>query len=621
MAKLNNLDALDGATDRTNNTIAAPAESEKVAHQNDAGTQPPATEASRGAVARVSNRSAWYRALGIAEPMMSALSSSPGILSSETHFAQSAEQLSKAVYSVAEILKEQQVPPVVAMMVAAPLCAASWQIQVEKGQKAPSIDAQNIANVAIRFNEAMGDAEFPVRQLPYIARILVEDPAAPSLFGTNFKDTLRGMSGVTLTESAERGYTEATALAEAHEYFLARLSAFRPERIGEAVHASREYMIPTDGKNREGWHTLVFWGDTAKDERAKEMLGLALATQIAIGENWYNEVQKKNPELCQILVKMSREDNTRLVATAARQYADRVEYGGAHPDLEDTEKLASVMSTAMREGMTVFHNARANIFTATENMLEKKHPKALASKDENLLRAAMEAENWGDRVKAAYQSAKTLREGIFSGIHEGVSAMDLSVSMKIRAAVGAAVAPLLKPANTSILAKAFPSITKDATPDQACATVVDWGEVAVRTIADATVNVIDIPKLDREKMQGRVEKVLQEVLEHTDVVSRCAKQGHAADIFPEMVKELRTVIQTTAGMLPGSVREACIESLQQSLSDAEQQLCQMFHAGVTPLQGTVSSQRGPENALPNEAAQQSQETVSTQRPASGEEAA
>lgn len=575
MAKIDTLDALDGiantATPSTGPSQGvSPSQgaspSAAATSKNDASANPSVDKKTDGPIARVDNRSAWYRALGLAEPMMSALASSPGMLASEERFAESAEQLSGAVHAVAKILKDQQVPVIVATMVAAPLCAASWKTQVEQ-QKKPSINAQNIANIAIQFNEGMGnDVDFPVRQLPYISRMLIEDPAAPTLFGTNFRETLRGMSGVSQVESAD--------VAEAHEYFLARLSAFRPERIGEAVHAAREYMHPTDRKNVEGWHTLAFWGDTAKDERAKEMLGLAMATQIAIGENWYHDTQKKNPELCKILVKMTPRENTHLVATAARQYADRVEFG-AHMDLGETEKLSSVMCTAMREGMTVFHNARANIFTATQNMLEKKYPSA---KTEAAMREAMEKEQWSVRVKGAYQSAKTLREGIFSGIRENVSATDLSVSMKIRAAVGAAMAPLLKPSNAQILAAAFPSIPKTATPEQACNIVVDWGENAVRHIAGATVAAIDVPKSDQPNMQGRIEKVLQEVMEHTDVVSRCAKQGKPAGVFPEMVKELRTVIQVTAGMLPDRVRKRCIEPLKDALLNADRSLCEAFHA-------------------------------------------
>ncbi|MHB1631154.1 MAG: hypothetical protein ACYCQL_02880 [Acidithiobacillus sp.] len=539
--------------------------------------------------------------------MMGSLASSPGMLASEKSFAQSAEQLSGAVQSVAKILKDHGVPQVVATMVAAPLCAASWQLQVEQ-QKTPhagaqpSIDVQRIADVAVQFNEAMGDdAEFPVRQLPHISRMLIEDPSAPALFGTNFRETLRGMSGVFSAESANPENADKAGIDEAHEYFLARLSAFSPERIGEALHAAREYMNPTDRKGKPGtnpvtgWHTLAFWGNTAKDERAKEMLSLALATQIAIGDDWYDAVQRKNPELCKILVKMTRQENTGLVAKAAKEYADRVEFG-AHMDLGETEKLSSVMCTAMREGMTVFHAARANIFTATQLMLEKKYPEA---KTEQAIREAMEKEQWGIRVKSAYQAAKTLREGIFSGIRENVGATELSVSMKIRAAVGAAVAPLLKPSNAQILAAAFPCIPKEATPESACLTVVDWGEKAVREMAGATVAAIDIPNLDHPKMQGRIEKVLQEVLERTDVVSRCAKQGKSADIFPEMVKELRTVIQTTAGMLPATVREHCVEPLQASLLNADRQLCETFRAAA-------EQREEPEVGMENEAARQAQ---------------
>lgn len=595
MAKIDNLDVLG---DTAKPDTIQPQEAKASEPDKESGAN------SRGAVARVANRSAWYRTLGLAEPMMGALASSPGMLASEKSFAQSAEQLSGAVQSVAKILKEHGVPQVVATMVAAPLCAASWQLQVEQ-RKEPSIDAQRIADIAVQFNEAMGDdAEFPVRQLPHISRMLIEDPSAPALFGTNFRETLRGMSGVFSAESANPENADKAGIDEAHEYFLARLSAFTPERIGEALHAAREYMSPADRKGKTGmpavtgWHTLAFWGNTAKDERAKEMLSLALATQIAIGDDWYDAAQRKNPELCKILVKMTRQENTGLVAKAAREYADRVEFG-AHMDLGETEKLSSVMCTAMREGMTVFHAARANIFTATQLMLEKKYPGA---KTEQAIREAMEKEQWGARVKSAYQAAKTLREGIFSGIREDVGATELSVSMKIRAAVGAAVAPLLKPSNAQILAAAFPCLQKEATPESACVTVVDWGEKAVREMAGATVAAMDIPNLDHPKMQGRIEKVLQEVLERTDVVPRCAKQGKSADIFPEMVKELRTVIQTTAGMLPATVREHGIEPLQASLLNTDRQLCETFRAAVEPRE---------EPGMENEAAKQAQSHSTT----------
>jgi hypothetical protein len=600
MAKIDTLDALETANvDRAKENDNTHQETPPLVSASSTETKreptaSPTDEKTDGAVARADNRSAWYRALGLAEPMMSALASSPGMLASEKHFTQSAEQLTGAVNAVAKMLKErQQIPGIVAFMVAAPLCAASWQIQVEQ-QKNPVIDPEFIANVAIQFNEAMGDdVEFPVRQLPYIARSLIENSSAPTLFGTNFRETLRGMSGVSLAESADGENSEKAGIVEAHEYFLARLSAFRPERIGEAVHAAREYMRPTDQKGIQGWHTLAFWGNDAKDERAKEMLGLALATQIAIGDNWYAEVQKRNPELCKVLVNMSRRENTHLIAKAAREYADRVEHG-THIDLADVEKLSSTMCTAMREGMTVFHNARANIFTATENMLKKKYPLAKTS---DAMREAMEKEQWGTRVKGGYQSAKILREGIFSAIRGDVDPLSLSVSMKIRAAVGAAVAPLLKPSNARILATAFPFIPENATPNEACNTVVNWGETAVRSVSNAVASSLDISKSDRQKMQGRIEKVLQEVMEHTDVVSRCAKQGKPADIFPEMVKELRTVVQVTVGILPERVRERCTEPLKTALMDVGKRLNEEFR--------DAGKQESP--SMENEAAKQSDE--------------
>ena len=598
MAKIDTLDALDAANvDRSRNETHA--ETPSAVSASVAGTQKepatsPAEERVDGAAARADNRSAWYRALGLAEPMMSALASSPGILASEQNFAQSAERLAGAVNSVAMMLKDRQnIPGIVAVMVAAPLCAASWQSQVEQ-RKDPVIDAEFIANVAIRFNEAMGDdVEFPVRQLPYIARPLIEDRSAPARFGTNFRETLRGMSGVSMAESTNGEVSEKAGITEAHEYFLARLSAFRPERIGEAVHAAKEYMHPTDRKGLQGWHTIAFWSDAPKYERAKEMLGLALATQIAIGDHWYAEVHERNPELCKLLVNMSRRENIHLVAKAAREYADRVEYG-TNIDLANVEKLSSAMCTAMREGMTVFHESRANIFTATENLLKRKYPLA---KTADAMREAMEKEQWGNRVKGAYRSAKILREGIFSAIRGDAEPLELSVRMKIRAAVGTAVAPLLKPSNARVLSAAFPFIPRNATPDEVCRTVLDWGEKAVRSVSNAVASSLDIPQLDRQKMQGRIEKVLQEVMEHTDVVSRCARQGKPEDIFPEMVKELRTVVQVTSGMLPERVRERCAGPLKTALADVEQRLDAEFR--------DASRQESP--SMENEAAKQSNE--------------
>jgi hypothetical protein len=600
VAKIDTLDALDTANaDPANESDAAHPETPPAVSASGTKTQGepaalPTDEKTGGAVDRVDNRSAWYRALGLAEPMMGALASSPGILASEQNFARSAEQLAGAVNAAAKMLKERQnVPNIVAVMVAAPLCAASWQAQVEQ-QKNPVIDPEFIANVAIRFNEAMGDdVEFPVRQLPYIARPLIEDRSAPAQFGTNFRETLRGMSGVSMAESGDGESPEKAGIAEAHEYFLARLSAFRPERIGEAVHAAKEYLRPTDRNGLKGWHTLAFWGEAPRYERAKEMLGLALATQIAIGDHWYDEVHQRNPELCKLLVHMSRRENIHLVAKAAREYADRVEYG-TNMDLAEVEKLASTMCTAMREGMTVFHNARANIFTATENLLKKKYPLA---KTANAMREAMEKEQWGARVRGAYESAKILREGIFSAIRGDADPIELSVRMKIRAAVGTAVAPLLKPSNARTLAAAFPFIPGNATPNEACNTVVDWGEKAIRSVSHAVATSLDIPPSDRQKMQGRIEKVLQEVMEHTDVVSRCAKQGKPEDIFPEMVRELRTVVQVTSGMLPERVRERCSGPLKTALVDVEQRLKEAFRE--------AGKQESP--SMENEAARQSNE--------------
>jgi hypothetical protein len=600
MAKINDLDALDHIPEG----IVDPAQKPDAESPRSDATDEPIKEhgtPSVSAAARVFNRNEWYRTLGLAEPLMQALASSPGMLASEKHFSQAAEQLSESVQSAAKIMNERgKIPLGVATMVAAPLCAASWQLQAEQG-KSPVIDARRIANIAIRFNVNMGDkVEFPVRQLPHIARKLVEDPAAPALLGTNFRDTLHGMASVFSAETGdwELRNTEKADIGEAHEYFIARLAAFSPEHIGESIQAAKEYMNFADKNGIKGWHTLAFWGNSAKDERAREMLSLALATQIAIGDDWYQTVQQKNPELCKILVNMGRKENIGLVAKAAREYADRVEYG-AHMDLGETEKLASVMCTAMREGMNFLHDSRKKIFDATQRMLEKKYPEA---KTEQAMREAMKKEDWGARVKSAYQSAKTLREGIFSSIREDVGAMELSVSMKIRAAVGTAMAPLLKPANARILATAFPFIPKDSTPDAACVTVLDWGEKAVRGMAGATVAALDIPDLDRPKMQGRIEKFLQEVLKNTDVVKRCAKQGKSAEIFPEMVKELRTVIQTVAGMLPVHARENCIDRLEDLLLDAQQDLCNEFRA-ASVQQESHDDEQGP--GMENEAAKRS----------------
>ncbi len=519
------------------------------------------------------NRAAWHRALGLAEPIMGALAASPGILASEVHFSESTQQISAAIQSVAKILKkEQNIPGMIGSMVAAPLCAASWQIQAEK-QKKPELNPDQIADIAMQFNAAMGDVEFPARQMPYIARELVEHKSAAALFGTNYRETLHGMAGVIQGEVEKQGTRPETTLdTESHEYFLARLSAFPAEQIGAAIHSARAFMTPEDKNDVPGWHTLAFWGETAKDEKAREMLELALATQIAVGNGWYDRVHHANPELCKVLVKKTRAEDTVLLARAAREYADRVE-GGADIGLTDVDKLSMVMCTAMREGMTVFHDVREKIFTATENMLQKKYPEA---KTAEAMQSAMVREAWPERVKAAYQSGKTLREGIFSGIHEGATPMEMSVSMKIRAAVGAAVAPLLKPGNLNVLKTAFPFIPEDASANDRCRVVVDWGEKAVKEVAWATVEVMDIPRLDQPTMQGSLEKVLQATLKHTDIVTRCAKQGRAADIFPEMVKELCTVVQVSSGMVAEPVRKRADIPLQGGLSHVEEHLCAAF---------------------------------------------
>lgn len=555
MAKINDLNALDAAS-------AA-----------DAPSAPESAKSSVSLVEQSENSAAWHRALGLAEPIMGALAASPGILASETRFSESTREIGAAIQSVAKILKkDQNIPIMLGSMVAAPLCAASWQIQAEK-QKKPELDPERIAGIAIQFNEAMGDVEFPARQMPYIARDLVENKSAAALFGTNYRETLHGMAGVIRGEIEKTGNRQDAALdTESHEYFLARLSAFPAEQIGAAIHSARAFMTPEDQKDVPGWHTLAFWGDSAKDEKAREMLELALATQIAIGNGWYDRVHRSNPELCKILVNRTRAEDTALLAKASREYADRVE-DGASIDLADVDKLSMVMCTAMREGMTVFHGVREKIFTATENMLRKQYPEA---KTAEAMRAAILKEGWQDRVKGAYQSGKTLREGIFSGIREDATPMEMSVSMKIRAAVGEAFAPLLKPGNLSVLKTAFPFIPEDAGPDDRCRLLVDLGENAVKTMASAAVDAMGISDRDRAPMRGSLEKVLQAALKHTDIVTRCAKQGRASEIFPELVKEMRTVIQVASGMVAQPVRERSNAAFQENLSNAETNLCAAF---------------------------------------------
>jgi hypothetical protein len=85
MAKIDTLDALDTANaDPANESDAAHPETPPAVSASGTKTQGepaalPTDEKTGGAVDRVDNRSAWYRALGLAEPMMGALASSPGI--------------------------------------------------------------------------------------------------------------------------------------------------------------------------------------------------------------------------------------------------------------------------------------------------------------------------------------------------------------------------------------------------------------------------------------------------------------------------------------------------------------------------------------------------------------
>jgi hypothetical protein len=578
-----------------------------------AGATPPGATKT-GAVERNKNRSAWYAALGLAEPMIGALASSPGILSSERDFAQSAMQLSGSIQEVAKAIKARypDIPPVVATMVAAPLCAASWRLQIEHRKShpespahlpwAPQLDAKTISDVAIRLNEAMGEeSTFPAGQISHIARRLIENPGAAQQIGINFRETLPGITGIALADDAASSKLspQDASSRESHEYFLARLAAFDPARIGEALHAAKKYMEPVDRDGVTGWHTLAFWGDSAKDMKSREMLTMALATQLAIGDDWFFAARQKNPGLCQMLVTGGRKGNTEIVATAARQYADRVE-SGTHMDLAETDKLSTVMMTAMREAMTNFHDVRKNVFDATDNMLKGKYPEAKTVDD---IKAALQKEFWGDRIKSAFQAGKILREGIFTGIRENATPMEMSTSMKIRAAAGVAVAPLFKKTNAPILAAAFPGIAHDTTAagaEQVCIQVTDWVEKTVRDLSATVVEAADIPKPDRAKMQGRTEKVLQEALEHSDVVPRCARQNKASEIFPEMVRELRMVMQTTAGMLPAPIFESCHERLETALQDTEQSLIQAFHATAI-----VQSEPIMENEAEREAGQKS----------------
>lgn len=540
------------------------------------------------------NKKNWYRVLGIAEPMMSALATSAQLSSNaDQNFSDSAQRLSTSIMETAKALQKEKIPEYVTTKVAAPICAASWKMQVELNpDKMPTIDVEKIVKIIVAFNSAMGDAEFPVKELSQVAEKLLSDPTAPLIIGTNFREGLYGMAGLPILKELQdqEEKNSENELSGSHAYFMSKMAGFKPERIGSLLQVTSAYMNPADDKERgiSGWHTLAFWGDSAEDARAKEMLTLALATQIGMSDDWYIQSAKKNEALTNVLLKRindgkedepARKINVRRTAIAARQYADRIETL-SRTDLNDPEKIASVMCTAMRECTQSVQETRARIFSGTDRMLSKKYPQA---KTESDILKAIEKEGLLLHIREAYATAKNIREGILAGMDERSSPMEMSIRMKNRAAFLKGIEPLFKHTNARLLESAFPVIGKNQPKtndprDEACIIVAQWGESAIRELSTVTVNNIQIPDSDRDRkpLRGRIENVLQEVVRNTDVVNRCVKAGKPDRIFPEIVSEMRKAIETMASMLPEESFKAIEVPLKKELESSEQAIVNAF---------------------------------------------
>lgn len=530
------------------------------------------------------NRKNWYRILGIAEPMMSALAASAsGSSLPEMRYAEAAQSLSTAITETAKALKKEGIPAYLTTTVAAPVCSAAWKLQIEaKPHEMPKINIEKTVKAILSFNEAIGDAVFPIHQLPFIAEKLLTDPIAPTIIGTNFKEGLYGMAGISLlkeSEDSEERKTE-NELSGAHEHFLAKMSSFKPERIGSMLQAATAYMNPfdDDAKGIKGWHTLAFWGDDAEDARAKEMLTLALATQIGINDEWYLQCNAKNPALSKKLIGMDRKDHVRKIAFMSRDFANRIE-DLSRTDLTDPLKVASIMCTAMRECMDNYYETRARIFNGIDGVLKKKYPEAKTEAD---IFAAFDKEGFGKHVQSAMKSAEYIREGILSGLNNVSTPMEMSVRMKNRAAFLKGMTPLFR--NQNLLEKAFPVIGKrppqnKENPEsvESAITVARWGEGIISAFSKATVESIHATEPRNVKsMAVSIEKVLQEVLKNTDVVNRCVKQGKPDIIFHETVREMRTVIETVAGMIPKESLERCEADLIKALDEVEKAVTEAF---------------------------------------------